>query len=470
MKHMQTETVFKYLNEVRFKTLSNWSAGTILSNKILYKDGFNLEPIRNLILRNREREILEDDKAYKQVTIKLYSKGVVQRGDELVLGKNIGTKTQFRISQGQFIMSKIDARNGAFGIVPAELEGAITTQDFLSYNINTERILPDFFNLITGTRHFAELCQRASSGTTGRQRVDENAFLEFRIPVPSIKVQKEICSEFETNMSLANEAEELANNHVESLKGIFEPILKIKNDENKGRFSVYSFTDLDRWDLWNRTVELKSNYPLKKMSQLIKSINTGTTPPTTKKHYFEPGEVNFFTPVDLGTEKYLVQAERKISLKAIEDKKARVFEKGTLLFVGIGSSIGKIGIVAEQFACSNQQITGFLIDTHQALTEYVYYYFKMFKEITTLEKTQATLPIINQEKINNIPIPLPPMEFQEQLVKSIDEIENKIAFLKNASENSKKKAKEQFESAIFNTNLQFSQISSSQMLGLLNSL
>lgn len=27
-------------------------------------------------------------------------------------------------------MSKIDARNGAYGIVPAELEGAIVTNDF----------------------------------------------------------------------------------------------------------------------------------------------------------------------------------------------------------------------------------------------------------------------------------------------------------------------------------------------------
>ena len=89
---MQTDIAFKYLNEVRFKTLSNWSAGAILHDKILYKEGFRLEAIGSLIIRNREKEILEDDKAYKQVTIKLYGKGVVQRGNELILGKNIGTK------------------------------------------------------------------------------------------------------------------------------------------------------------------------------------------------------------------------------------------------------------------------------------------------------------------------------------------------------------------------------------------
>lgn len=52
---MPTETAFKYLNEVRFMALSNWSVGAILSDKVLYKDGFKLEPIGNLIIRNREK-------------------------------------------------------------------------------------------------------------------------------------------------------------------------------------------------------------------------------------------------------------------------------------------------------------------------------------------------------------------------------------------------------------------------------
>lgn len=448
---MPTEKVFKYLNEVRFMTLFNWSVGAILSNKVLYKDGSKLEPIGNLIIRNREKEILEEDKAYKQVTIKLYGKGVVQRGDKLILGKDIGTKNQFRISEGQFIMSKIDARNGAFGIVPAELEGAITTQDFLSYNINVERILPEFFNLITGTKHFAELCQKASSGTTGRQRVDEKAFLGFRIPVPSIDIQHEISSKFKANITLADETKKLADHYRNQMNQLFEPIIQVKGyDNKKSRFSVRNFSDLNRWDLWNKKIDIVSTYPIKRMHLIIKSINTGTTPPTSKKYYFEPGEVNFFTPADLGINKYLVQADRKVSLRAIEEKKARVFEKDTLLFVGIGSSIGKIGIVGQKFSCSNQQITGFTIDTDLALVEYVYYYFKLFKEITTLEKTQATLPIINQDKINNIPIPLPPILVQEQLIKSINEIEAKIRTLEIEQESAIKEAHEQFESAIFN--------------------
>lgn len=70
---------------------------------------------------------VEDGICYKQVTFRSNYKGVVLRGVQD--GTTIGTKEQFRVSAGQFILSRIDARNGAFGIIPDELGGAIVTND-----------------------------------------------------------------------------------------------------------------------------------------------------------------------------------------------------------------------------------------------------------------------------------------------------------------------------------------------------
>lgn len=41
-------------------------------------------------------------------------------------------------------MSKIDARNGAMGLIPAELNGAIVTNDFPTYDVDFNTILPQF--------------------------------------------------------------------------------------------------------------------------------------------------------------------------------------------------------------------------------------------------------------------------------------------------------------------------------------
>lgn len=192
---------YRYLNVVPYNTLFNWSASSILGNHLKYKSGLQLVKIGKLIEKNQNRINIKDNLYYRRVTIKLYGKGVVKRDE--VKGEEIGTRRQSIISEGQFIMSKIDARNGAFGIVSEELEGAIVTPDFLSYDINKKIVIPDFFLLLTNTKQFHDLCQNSSSGTTGRQRIDESSFLNFQVPIPSFSEQRKLVSKYRHKEDLA---------------------------------------------------------------------------------------------------------------------------------------------------------------------------------------------------------------------------------------------------------------------------
>ena len=150
-------------------------------------------------------------------------------------------------------------------------------------------------------------------------------------------------------------------------------------------------------------------------------ISTGTTPPTSHPEYFD-GDVKFFTPADLGNNKYLEHSSRTISNVAVENKKARIYHKGDILFVGIGSTVGKVGIVKDEMVSSNQQITGFTIDSSKINPEYVYYYLLYNRDITTAEQSKTTLPIVNQDKICKIPIVVPPTKVQDEIVSSLDKI------------------------------------------------
>jgi hypothetical protein len=82
-----------------------------------------MKRIGDILSRNKTPVVVESGTSYKQVTIRTNYKGVVLRGTQD--GETILTKNQFAVSAGQFILSRIDARNGAFGIIPEELEGAI---------------------------------------------------------------------------------------------------------------------------------------------------------------------------------------------------------------------------------------------------------------------------------------------------------------------------------------------------------
>ena len=81
------------------------------------------------VLRRVKDEVsLDDSVTYKQVTVRLWNRGVVLRGEQL--GSDIKTKRQFRVRKGQLVLSRIDVRNGAIGLVPAALDGAIISTDF----------------------------------------------------------------------------------------------------------------------------------------------------------------------------------------------------------------------------------------------------------------------------------------------------------------------------------------------------
>jgi type I restriction enzyme S subunit len=143
--------------------------------------------ISDLIQRRREQIKIEDDVTYKQVTIRTKHKGVVLRGTQK--GTDIGTKNQYVTHKDQFILSCIDARQGAFGIVPAELEGAIITNDFWCFDINEQLVLRDFFYTLIQAPDFDEACKKASIGTTNRQRINEAFFLGYELEIPPIEDQ-----------------------------------------------------------------------------------------------------------------------------------------------------------------------------------------------------------------------------------------------------------------------------------------
>lgn len=124
---------------------------------------------------------LDPEREYKLVTIKMNHKGVVLR--ELKKGALIKSK-MYEVKEGDFILSGIDARNGAFGIVPKELDGAIVTNDFWYFEINEETISKRLFLELTATSWFDEICKRGSDGTTQRIRLQKDKFFNQKVLLP----------------------------------------------------------------------------------------------------------------------------------------------------------------------------------------------------------------------------------------------------------------------------------------------
>lgn len=130
---------------------------------------------------------LAPEQTYREVTVRLWGKGVTLRRE--VLGADIAGARRIQVRAGQFILSRIDARNGAFGIVPDELDGAIVSNDFPVFDVDTKRLDPRYLYWMSKTRWFVELCQGASEGTTNRIRLKEDRFLAAPIALPPVPEQ-----------------------------------------------------------------------------------------------------------------------------------------------------------------------------------------------------------------------------------------------------------------------------------------
>ena len=184
---------------------------------------FENVPIEKFIARHEDLVEMDPDGDYKQVTVKMEHKGVLLRG--MMKGSEIGSK-QYLANEGDFIISKIDARNGAMGFIPDDLEGAVVTGDFPLYNFS-EEINPKFFYYFSNTLYFDNKCKNASEGTTNRKRLKLGRFENILIPFPPRKEQNRI-------VSLLDKLNELATSHKETEKGLSQLMPALLDKAFKG--------------------------------------------------------------------------------------------------------------------------------------------------------------------------------------------------------------------------------------------
>jgi type I restriction enzyme, S subunit len=168
----------------------------------------------------RSEETIEPqaETEYREITVRLWGKGVTERGR--ITGTQISGR-RFVARTGQFIASRIDARNGAMGLVPASLDGALVTNDFPLFNLNAERLEPAFLGWLCRTADFVELCLRASEGTTNRVRLKEDRFLALEIPLPPLAEQRRVVARIEELAAQIHEARTLRHQAAEEAEALY---------------------------------------------------------------------------------------------------------------------------------------------------------------------------------------------------------------------------------------------------------
>jgi type I restriction enzyme, S subunit len=338
------------------------------------------------------------------VTVRLWGKGVVLRG--IAAGVGIAASRRFVTKAGQLILSRIDARNGAIGIVPSELDGAVVTNDFPLFDLTSERIDAAFLGWLTKTRDFVELCQRASEGTTNRVRLQEDRFLALQIPLPPLAEQRRIMARIEDLAAKIDEARNLRRQAVEegealSLAGVEEYYQRLRN-----RFGATS------------------------LAEVSDSITDGDHNTPT----FTDQGARFIFVGNVSSGRLHFEGCKHVAESYFRTLKAqRLPEQGDILYSAVGATLGVPALVDCDEPFCFQRHVAILKPNRAALNSQ--FLWHMLRSRTVFEKawsstTGSAQPTVPLWAIRALTIPLPPIAEQRRIVTELDALQAQVDELK----------------------------------------
>lgn len=383
----------------------------------------NSYKIGELLTRIKDVVLVEDNIEYKRITIKSKNQGVFLR--DIVKGSKIGTKRQFLAKEGQFIMSRIDARNGAFGIIPVDLEGAIMTNDFLTFEVNHELVNIDYFNMLTESSQFMKYCIDGSKGTTNRKRLKEELFLNFEIKIPNKEEQDIIVK----NINSARDKHSLLKQEFEYQQDIINKLRsKFLSDAIQG---VLTSKDKEKYipeDLVNDefVFGVPKDWKWMKLNDLGDIFNGNSINARVKESKYAKVKtgLNYIGTKDVDTKTSSIP-DYNTGVKIPFDETAfKIAHRGAILICAEGGSAGKKLAMAEEDICFGNKL--FALEPNESvLSEYVYHVYKStyFKDRFNSLMT-GIIGGVSIGKFKNILIPVPPIEEQSLILSQINQLMN----------------------------------------------
>jgi type I restriction enzyme S subunit len=156
----------------------------------------------------------------------------------------------------------------------------------------------------------------------------------------------------------------------------------------------------------------------------VATIATGNTPPTSDASNYGD-EFPFVGPVDLGDAKLISKTEKMLSKKGFA--MSRRFPKDSILFVSIGSTIGKCGIAPVELT-SNQQINAIFPSTSFS-ADYLFYAVSAAAPRIKAQAGEQAVPIVNKTQFSETSVALPPLPEQRAIATALSDVDALLAAL-----------------------------------------
>ncbi len=403
--------------------------------------------VGDFLIRVKDLVPIIDNEEYNLVTIKLYHRGVQLR--KKVRGSEIQAEKMSKVKAGQFILSGIDARNGAFGIIPKELDGAVVTNDFWHFEIDRNIMSNEYFLWLSSTPYFDDICNKASDGTTNRIRLQSNRFYAQELMIPEIQDQHKVVEELKSTNNKLKSLESEYQFQLTQIENLNQAILQ---EAAQGKIVPQDPNDESAKELLKRIkaekikagIKEKPLPPIKaeeipfeipeswvwcRIDEITSKIGSGSTPKGS--NYSKTG-YPFFRSQNIYNEGLIYEDIKFISNDTQRQMKGTIVYPNDILLNITGGSMGRCALVPENLIEGNVSQHVCIIRPIELNVNFFHKlvlspYFQKFIFSSTSGAGREGLPKYNLEKFV---IPIPPLNEQVRIIKEIEKQLEKTKQLK----------------------------------------
>ena len=343
----------------------------------------------------------------KKITVKLWGKGVFEKND--AIQGSINTQ-YFRRKAGQFIYSKLDFLNQAFGIVPPSLDNFESTVDLPCFDF-AEGLNSVFLLEYVKRSDFYERLGETADGSRKARRIQAETFLSFPVALPTPAEQQKIAECLSSvDELIAAQARKLGALKTHK-KGLMQQLFP-REGETQPRLRFPEFQNAGEW------VE-------DKLENLAKR-GSGHTPNKAKEEYYNGG-IKWVSLADskrldngLISETTIVISEQGIN------KSSAVLHPAGSVILSRDAGVGKSAVMSESMAVSQHFIV-WTCDKGRLSNWFLYYILQIKKPVFENVASGSTIKTIGLPFFKELRINVPSVPEQQRIADCLTSLDDLIA-------------------------------------------
>ncbi|MCL2198625.1 MAG: N-6 DNA methylase [Defluviitaleaceae bacterium] len=160
----------------------------------------------------------------------------------------------------------------------------------------------------------------------------------------------------------------------------------------------------------------QGKYPIVRLGDVCKTTSGGT-PLTSNDKYYSPAEIPWINSSEVRNGE-ITSANKYISQLGLQKSSAKIVPPNSVLVAMYGATAGQVGIL--KFEASTNQAICAILPSELYNPKFLYYILSSQTDYMVELSIGGAQPNITQGIVQNLEVPLPPLDMQQQIVDELD--------------------------------------------------